>query len=167
MPAQEPNGLLLFALCFVGALALIGALKLNHWWATRATRAPRQHYVVQSDRPTPVQATNEPEPPRSIAGSRVNHEEPRSSGSQNEPELVLNADEIEAIGRMIRHNATAAKPSKSSTIQAGFGVSRGGSSAYVRASLIYDSLFGQPEPAVVTPIAGRATRAPFASDRVS
>jgi len=38
MPPQappEPNGLLLFGLCVLGACALIGLLKLNHWLHTR------------------------------------------------------------------------------------------------------------------------------------
>lgn len=104
----------------------------------------------------------EPEPPRSLSAPLLNPIEPDEPAFTNADELHLNADEIVAVARMIKHNATAAKPSKTSTIQAGFGVSRGGSPLYQRASLIYDTLFGQPEPAVTTPIAGRRTPAKFA-----
>jgi hypothetical protein len=90
----------------------------------------------------------EPEPPRSDEFSLPAATEPRANGSANLAELQLNAAEVAAIHRMIEHNKVSAKPSKSSTIQAGFGVSRGGSGAYTRASLIYDALFGVPVPAV-------------------
>jgi hypothetical protein len=90
----------------------------------------------------------EPEPLGSPVPRHMNAVEPRSSGSPEPFALALNADEIAAVARMIEHNKTAARPSKSSTIQAGFGVSRGGSQAYQRASAIYDALFGAPAPAV-------------------
>lgn len=110
-------------------------------------------------------AQSEPEHPRSIAIPQVNHVEPDEPAFVNAEEIVLNGEEIEAVARMIKHNAMAKKPSKSSTIQAGFGVARGGSAAYVRASLIYDALFGRPEPAIETPLAGRRTAARFPSDK--
>lgn len=90
----------------------------------------------------------EPEPLGSAVFPLPNGVEPDMNGSQNAFDLRLNAAEVAALQRMIIHNKTAAKPSKSSTIQAGFGVSRGGSAAYQRASLIYDTLFGPPLPAV-------------------
>lgn len=90
----------------------------------------------------------EPEPARSAAIPHMNAIEPDEPRSLNAGELLLNAAEIAAISRMIEHNRTAAKPSKSSTIQAGFGIARGGSAAYQRASHIYDLLFGPPEPAI-------------------
>jgi len=90
----------------------------------------------------------EPEPLSSDAFSLLIDEEPQANGSGTSVELQLNAAEVAALQRMIGHNKTAAKPSKSSTIHAGFGVSRGGSPAYQRASLIYDALFGSPAPAV-------------------
>lgn len=78
----------------------------------------------------------------------LNGAEPQAEPFVNRSDLALNAVEIAAVARMIEHNRTAAKPSKSSTIQSGFGVSRGGSAAYTRASAIYDALFGPPAPAV-------------------
>lgn len=93
-------------------------------------------------------APHEPEPLRSVGFSLLNGAEPDANRSENPAELQLNAGELVGLQRMIEHNKTAAKPSKSSTIQAGFGVSRGGSESYKRASLIYDTLFGPPAPAV-------------------
>jgi hypothetical protein len=91
---------------------------------------------------------DEPEPLSSSDFPLPAAEEPQTNRSLNLSELALNADEVAALQRMIDHNKTAAKPSKSSTIQAGFGVSRGGSTTYQRASMIYDALFGAPAPAV-------------------
>lgn len=108
---------------------------------------PTHRMLRPMARTAPVRA-REPEPRRSRDFPLLNGAEPQSIGSVNPLDLVLNADEVIAVARMIDHNRTAAKPSKSSTIQAGFGVSRGGSAAYTRASLIYDTLFGPPAPAV-------------------
>lgn len=55
--------------------------------------------------------------------------------------LELNAQEVAAIGRMIEHKASAAKPTKASVIDAGFGIKKGDSARYKRASEIYDALF--------------------------
>lgn len=90
----------------------------------------------------------EPEPSGSAAFPLLNGDEPDEPRSLNPAELLLNAAEIAAIHRMIEHNKTAAKPSKSSSIQAGFGVARGGSAAYTRASELYDALFGPVAPAI-------------------
>lgn len=108
-----------------------------------------------------VETAPEPEPRCSLATPDMNAIEPPVRGSLNPDELALNADELAAVQKMIYHKLTVARPSKSSTIQAGFGVSRGGSQLYQRASLIYDALFGQPDPAVETPIARRRTHARF------
>jgi hypothetical protein len=53
-PPDEPNTLVLFAICLAGAFGLIGLLKLNHWWATRHTR--RHHYVAPADSRHPAVA---------------------------------------------------------------------------------------------------------------
>ena len=59
--------------------------------------------------------------------------------------LLLTNAEVAAIGRAIVHNRTAEKPTKSSTIQAGWGLKRGGGTGYQRASEIYDAIF-DPQP---------------------
>jgi hypothetical protein len=119
--------------------------------ARRATRRrPRLRVRVMS-RPIAQNAPRtapEPEPQRSSEIPLPNGAEPLFNGSANPSELALNADEVIAVARMIDHNRTAAKPSKTSTIQAGFGLSRGGGPRYTRAALIYDTLFGPPAPAV-------------------
>lgn len=108
----------------------------------------RVRLMSRSNLRTIARTASEPEPRRSVEIPLLNGAEPQSIGSVNPLELALNAAEVIAVARMIEHNRTAAKPSKSSTIQAGFAVSRGGSPAYIRASLIYDTLFGPPAPAV-------------------
>lgn len=117
--------------------------------ARRARPALPIHWIMsRSDRfVIAAQVTN---PNASVRAEipLLNGLEPHAEPFVNRPELALNAEEITAVARMIEHNRTAAKPSKSSTIAAGFGVSRGGSDTYKRASAIYDALFGQPAPAV-------------------
>lgn len=55
--------------------------------------------------------------------------------------FVLTAQESAAVARMIEHKATAEKPTKASIIWAGFGIKKGDSARYKRASEIYDNLF--------------------------
>lgn len=119
----------------------------------RARRTPRRRALRLRVMSRPITRTvartvAEGEPHRSREIPLLNGAEPQLNGSVNPSELALNAAEVIAVARMIDHNRSAAKPSKSSTIAAGFGVSRGGSAAYVRASAIYDALFGPPTPAV-------------------
>jgi hypothetical protein len=116
--------------------------------AARLRYYPRGRVVMSREADFEDEYEPEPEPPRSLDIPHMNHVEPPVRGSLNPAELRLNADEVAAVSRMIEHNKTAAKPSKSSTIQAGFGVSRGGSQLYQRASAIYDAFFGMPAPAV-------------------
>jgi hypothetical protein len=64
----------------------------------------------------------------------------------------LTNDELGGVRRMITYHketlALGEQPTKSGAILAGFNRKRGGSSEYIRASDIYDALFGAPEPAV-------------------
>jgi hypothetical protein len=69
--------------------------------------------------------------------------------------LVLSDDEQETArkliyqhGRQLRFDGQAAK---GRAIESATGASRGGSSEYRRASLLYDRLIGRPEPAIVAP----------------
>lgn len=150
------NYVVLFIVC--GALA-IGLLSMlfgkivelydgaRAWWADGIERQ-RARYEKRAVLYNLRDDEDEPEPLGSIQFPLLNGAEPQTNRSVNPSELQLNAAEVAALQRMIDHNKTAAKPSKSSTIQAGFGVSRGGSAAYQRASVIYDALFGPPAPAV-------------------
>lgn len=137
------------------AIAVYGAYldwREAHEEQPRPARRRRQLRRVRvMSRPmmrTIARTAAEPEPPRSAEIPLLNGAEPHVNGSPNPLDLVLNAREVIAVARMIDHNRTVAKPSKSSTITAGFGVSRGGSPVYTRASTIYDALFGAPAPAV-------------------
>lgn len=125
-----------------------GVQKAIHYKPVKTYQPQRARVMSYQDGDDEDEPTAEPDEPRSGAFSLLNGAEPHANGSENPPELFLNAAEMLALHRMIEHNKTAAKPSKSSTIHAGFGVSRGGSEAYKRASMIYDTLFGAPPPAV-------------------
>lgn len=131
-----------------GLLALFGQHKVTPWALVFLPAAAAYLPDMSSDEDEAVEPEPEPEPLGSPVPPHMNAVEPRSSGSSEPFALALNADEMAAVARMIEHNRTAAKPSKSSAIQAGFGVSRGGSQTYQRASAIYDALFGTPVPAV-------------------
>ena len=151
-------GIILGGALVIGLISmLIGRMvsawdALAEWWGRGVQKAvytrPSEWRTMSSRAKIDLFSDDEPEPLSSIEIPLLNGAEPRTNGSTNPAELALNAAEVAALHRMIEHNKTAAKPSKSSTIQAGFGVSRGGSEAYKRASLIYDTLFGAPAPVV-------------------
>lgn len=122
----------------IGLLSMLYGWLQERWWK----------FIDWWHQAPAYQQVTEPEPPRS---PQVNHAEPERTHGSGSAELALNADELAAVQRMIKHNAAAKSPSKTSTIAAGFGVSRGASAAYQRASIIYDALFGQPEPAIQFP----------------
>lgn len=156
--------IVLLALCVGGLSMLFGKIvdawdAFWGWWRQGVQKAahyrPVKYYQEDRRRVVPYYEDErdddiplEPDEPRSDHFPLLNGVEPQVNGSENPVELHLNAAETTALHRMIEHNKTAVKPSKSSTIQAGFGVSRGGSEAYKRASLIYDTLFGMPPPAI-------------------
>ncbi len=127
------------AIITVGAL-VIGLISMLYGWIQ-----DRWWKFIDWWHEAPAYQAAEPEPIRS---PQLNPVEPARTHGSGSAELALNADELAAVQRMIKHNAAAKSPSKSNTIAAGFGVSRGGSATYQRASVIYDALFGQPEPAV-------------------
>lgn len=76
-------------------------------------------------------------------------------GSEPAGGFVLSAEEMIAIQKMNHYLLTNAQrgqaPSKSGAILAGFGLKRGGGPRYMRAALIYDTIFGEPEPAIKYP----------------
>lgn len=129
-------------------------------------RLARQDYVA-SDTERAIEAGRKIEyiPYQEWANERTNElENPDEPALQSRTDegtgaFVLNPDECAAVARMIEHKTTAEKPTKASAIWAGFGVKKGDSAKYKRASVIYDALFvAQPE---TTPIAGRPTDAKF------
>ena len=57
------------------------------------------------------------------------------------------ADEVQALGRALRHNLTSADKTKSGAIKAGWGLSRSGTDPrYRRASQLYDLATKEPAP---------------------
>ena len=57
------------------------------------------------------------------------------------------ADELQALGRALRHNLTSADKTKSGAIKAGWGLSRSGTDPrYRRASQLYDLATKEPAP---------------------
>lgn len=111
---------------------------LSSWKAQHGARRPPPK---QDDRP-PVSAPNErTNPPNAAPGRRTDDRTDDRTGS-----FALNADERGAVARMIDHKTTAENPTKASAIYAGFGLKKGESAKYKRASLIYDELFILPPP---------------------
>ena len=94
-----------------------------------------------------------------LPGSERTNEQPapgsyaENTGSQQGTagsSFSLTIEELSAVQAMARHRETVMArgetPTKSGSILAGFGVKRGGTQRYERASEIYDALFGAPVP---------------------
>jgi hypothetical protein len=119
-----------------------GPSRFARWIAAFSAR------YVMSRVPATVSATDVVQNRRETAAepNRTEPAEPRMNAeNREEPPLTrsfaLNPQEVAAVGRMIEHKATAEKPNKASTIWAGFGIKKGESQRYKRASEIYDTLF--------------------------
>jgi len=82
----------------------------------------------------------EPEPP--------NLPNPASESRTDDRTGAFALDDAErlAVTKMIYHKASDPKATKASAVYVGFGVKKGDSAAYRRASAIYDALFVLPEP---------------------
>ena len=142
-----------------GVVIIIGVLWLV--WSDRPELAAtirrlfehRPPRTMSSVRSYPLRSEQVRIVPISPTNERTNEPEPA-----DEPVLerrtddrtgafVLNLEECAAVAKMIEHKTTAEKPTKASTVWAGFGVKKGDSAKYRRASEIYDALFVlQPEP---------------------
>ncbi len=92
----------------------------------------------------PESAPNEPEPePEPLPNLAL------TSRTDNRTEtFALDAAERLAVIKMIYHKTSDPKATKASAILAGFGVKKGDSAAYRRASAIYDALFVLPAPPI-------------------
>ena len=165
---MPPDPGVVFFLFLVGTIGLAGVaylvLLIARWTARRvkphyvtSVRARSVHFEPTVRRYYPsFDPEPEPEPEANAAAERQNSDE---TGA-----FALSPDECAAVARMIDHARGAEKPTKASTIWAGFGLKKGASSRYQRASAIYDTLFIAPEQIQTTPIAERTTPARFASD---
>lgn len=121
--------------------------------AKQEARYTPRRYVVMSYKPGEGVVSSE------VQNWGKNTEPNRTNEPQNPPNLALqsgsllgtgafalNPQEAAAVARMIDHKASADKPTKASIIWAGFGIKKGDSTKYKRASEIYDALFvAQPD----------------------
>lgn len=139
----------IFVLFLVGVIVLTavayGVLLFARWNANRiryvTPARPRYERTLRDERLIRAAFEREPEPENlpNLASERQNLER---TGA-----FILNLEECAAIARMIEHKVTAEKPTKASIIWAGFGLKKGASAKYQRASEIYDALFViPPEP---------------------
>lgn len=116
------------------------------WLMSRSRGARPEPASVQNhdDRPS-SERTNE----RANAGSEafIPPEPARTLGSA----FVLTSAELDAVRAMAHHRETVIArgevPTKSGSVLAGFGVKRGGTDRYLRASTIYDALYAPAESA--------------------
>lgn len=143
MTTTPPPGFYFFVTVFwlvVACTVLMVLFKVAVWWNERRENmsSARAGGVVNDavqnwpETLTPNR-TNEPANPPNPA---------LQSGSPiGTSAFALNPQEVAAIGRMIEHKASAEKPTKASIIWAGFGIKKGDSARYKRASEIYDALF--------------------------
>jgi hypothetical protein len=124
---------------------------IRHYIAIRITSSGLADEVVEDDseieaeNAVPVQFSEQRTPGSEAFTSQT------GSGTACSAFSLTN-DEIAGVRRMINYYretlARGEQPTKSGAILAGFNRKRGGSAEYVRASDIYDALFGAPEPAV-------------------
>lgn len=178
-PPQEPNGFVLFAICFVGAAGLIGLLWLNHWWATRHARHgsvnnnERGGSEITSSRQASPHPNRPVAPPVAQSHQRAgqltattdNEDNDELSGNNLLPEEVRDIirfqAKVEALATLYNSGQVT---NLAKAIEEAFKCSRSSKeeSTYQRVKRTLDPLIAkQPEP---TPIAGRSTSATFAGD---
>ncbi len=126
----------------------------------RAARAVMSRYLQPRPAPTNVRYLDD----YTAFGSENEPAEPvrQAQNPQNLPRtsaFLLTAEECAAVARMIEHKAAAERPTKASVIWAGFGLKKGDSAKYKRASEIYDALFIIP-PSVLFPDPEHGGRVP-------
>jgi hypothetical protein len=141
---------MLFQLLFTVLIIAI----IARWWENIQAWGLRlmSRYQGPGDAPEEVQdeditaVLNEPNEPANGGSGAFRRGEP--SGTQGSV-LNLTANEVRAVQVIIlrreREAMQGRKLSKSKAIMAAFGVKRGGTSTYERASEIYDALFTQPK----------------------
>jgi hypothetical protein len=140
--STPPPGFYFFVAVFwlvVVCTILMVLFKLAVWWGARYPMSSVGRRGVENDR-----AQNRPETPvpnRTNEPANLPNPALQSSSPLGTSAFALNPQEVAAIGRMIEHKASAEKPNKASTIWAGFGIKKGDSARYKRASEIYDTLF--------------------------
>lgn len=145
-PANDPG--VIFFLSIVGLIFLAGiayaVLLVARWQANRIryVTPPRVRSYPLSSNDRRFSARFEPEPePENPPNPALERQNLDGTGA-----FALNPEECAAVARMIEHKTTAEKPTKASIVWAGFGLKKGSSAKYQRASEIYDALFVIPPP---------------------
>lgn len=117
---------------------------------TSSARDERPAFPAVHPAPAPIGAAAAP--------AVQSHRPPVTDGASPAPgaALALTEEELQAVQRMLyawrRAQAFGDTLSKTDAIKAGWGLGRSGSNPrYLRASVIYDALLGEPEPAVKYP----------------
>ncbi len=146
---MEPSGLLLFVLMFVSILCFLGAL----WFISRTRAWFRGEsfwpYRPVMSRPV-VQHESEPRTPRTetpmlrSAQQEAVFSDIRTVNVQTELAAFdpPNEDEMRRMGQAIAHNVRGA--TKQAAIETAFGVKKGGSAGWRRASLLFDLATAPP-----------------------
>ena len=145
-PANDPG--VIFFLSIVGLILLAGiaygVLLFARWQASRIRYVTRPRVRSYPLSPSDLRFTArfDPEPePENLPNPALERQNLEGTGA-----FALNPEECAAVARMIEHKVTAEKPTKASIIWAGFGLKKGASTKYQRASEIYDALFVIPPP---------------------
>jgi hypothetical protein len=129
-----------------GALEIINRSweALLHWRPVMTSAAPLEEDAqtfADDENDANSGRTNFELEPANLANSAAESRTEERTGS-----FVLNPAEQVAVQKMIIHRTMAEKPTKASTILEGFGIKKGDSAAYRRASEIYDYFFVLAEP---------------------
>lgn len=114
----------------------------TRWKASIMSRLQERRQRASAFGKQPESLSNEPpnEPERAANLALESRTDDRTGT------FVLTDAERLAVTKMIYHKASNPKATKASAILVGFGVKKGDSATYRRASAIYDALFVLPEP---------------------
>lgn len=98
------------------------------------------------------------EPPLLHQDAPEPHAEPVRSVRDPGVVAVLNAEDAAMVARMILHNRSAIKPTKTETVYAGCGKRRGESPTYVRCAELYELFFNPPVAVQFPALAAQRTK---------
>lgn len=145
---MRPDPGVIFVLFIVAVIGLTvvayGVLLFARWQSNRIryVASPRLRSYPLRSAEHQRSARFEPEPePENLPNPALERQNLERTGA-----FALNPEECAAVARMIEHKVTAEKPTKASIVWAGFGLKKGSSAKYQRASEIYDTLFVIPPP---------------------
>jgi hypothetical protein len=145
MPPTDtpPSGLLIFGIVFglvLSFLAFLWLVSRVKAWSRGEAFLPHRSVMVSTPAPQPVERRT---PHTEVMNARSDHQEAivqsvQRTNVQAEPADFdpPNEDELRMLGVAIRHNATGA--TKQQSLEMAFGVKKGGSVGWRRASQLFD-----------------------------